>query len=77
MLQFSLCNNLLEVRETLHGFCSTKCTYWYYDVANWTKSTRGQRGDQPHQAMTENEIAWVTQHYLPKVQATSLELATA
>lgn len=64
---FALDGNILHVRETICSFRDTKVSHWYYDVENWQVSSHGRAGDLPDRAMTEDDIAWVKEHYLPKV----------
>lgn len=66
-LQFKLEGDILEVKETICGFHNTKVSFWYYDIANWMKSSHGKQGDRPDRQMTHDDISWVKRHYLPKV----------
>ncbi len=59
---------ILEVTEALMSFTRTKITHWYYDTRKWLKSSHGKPGDAPDRAMSEADIQWVKQYYLPKVQ---------
>jgi hypothetical protein len=59
---------ILEVKEVLMSFTKTQTQYWYYDTQKWLKSSHGKQGDTPDRGMTEADIQWVKQYYLPKVQ---------
>ena len=66
-LSFRLSGDVLEVVESLFSWSDTKTTYWYYDIANWTVSSFGRKGDKPDRPMTEGSKSWVRKYYLPKV----------
>lgn len=69
MLAYHLNNEtgVLEVTETTMSFTDTVKRYWYYDTRKWLKSSHGKKGDTPDRVMTEVEIKWVRDYYLPKV----------
>lgn len=60
--------NILEVKEAIHSFTTTKNTFWYYDIKNWFKSSTGKENDINHmREMTQSDIDWVKKYYIPKV----------
>lgn len=59
---------ILEVKEVLLSFTSTRTTFWYYDTQKWLKSSHGKAGDTPDRVMSAEDIQWVKQYYLPKLQ---------
>lgn len=72
MLKISLNKEtgVLAVREAQHSFRGTKRSYWYYDLQKRLKSSHGREGDTPDRPMSDADVAWVTMHYLPKVEPT-------
>lgn len=74
MLKFKLDSDtgILEVTEVLMSAVKTQTRYWYYDTRKWLKSSHGTHGDTPDRVMTEVDIQWVKQYYLPKVQAVEI-----
>lgn len=70
MLEFKLNEGtgVLEVTERLISFHGTRTTFWYYDTRNWTKSSMGKKDEVPTRKMTEEDIAWVTKHYLKRFE---------
>lgn len=71
-LAYKLTGDVLEVTETLIGWNDTKVTFWYYDVANWVKSSHGKANEVPTRPMSQGSIDWVKKYYLPKVQGGKL-----
>jgi len=68
MLSYNMVKpNILEVKETVHGFTETRTQYWYYDIQNWIKSSHGRKNDSPDRIMNESDIEWVKKYYLPKI----------
>ena len=67
MLTYKKTGNVLEVTETLMSFTSDSKSYWYYDVANWFKSSTGKINAPCDRKMSDADIAWVETYYLPKV----------
>ncbi|KVP65612.1 hypothetical protein WJ96_04395 [Burkholderia ubonensis] len=69
MLTFKMdASGLLEVTETIMSATTTKVAHWYFDTRNWLASGLGLKNETPKWPMREEEIQWVKQHYLPKVQ---------
>jgi hypothetical protein len=70
MLMFKMDSDtgILEVTEVLMSALKTQTRYWYYDTGKWLKSSHGKQGDTPDRIMTDADIQWVKQYYLPKVQ---------
>ncbi|KVP40017.1 hypothetical protein [Burkholderia ubonensis] len=70
MLTFKMdpTTGILEVKEVLMSFTTTQTRFWYYDTKKWLKSSHGKQGDTPDRVMTDSDIRWVKQYYLPKVQ---------
>lgn len=58
--------DILEVHEQSFSALRTKHTWWYFDVKNNLRSLRGLKDEKPDHAMTQDDIDWVTKHYLPK-----------
>lgn len=67
MLSYRLTDNILEVKENLHGWNESKYAYWYYDIVNWRQSSKGIENDQIDRDMLASSISWVKKYYLPKV----------
>lgn len=59
---------VMEVTQVTMSFSKTHVEYWYYDTQNWTRSLLGKKNDRPTQPMTDKEIEWAKQYYLPKAQ---------
>ena len=76
-LEFKLNGDILEVNEILMGWHDTKVSYWYYDIRNWMVSSFGRKGDKPDRHCTDESIAWVRKHYLPRVGIQNQPIATA
>ena len=71
MLAYKLEGDILEVKEALMSFTSTKVSYWYYDIKNWRKSSHGKANDPCDRVMSASDIAWVEKYYIPKVLNTA------
>lgn len=67
-LEFKLTGDVLEVKEVIYGWNDTRVSYWYYNINAWMRSVTGKKGAAIVQSMTDEEIAWVRQHYLSKVR---------
>jgi len=68
MLSYKLDGDILEVKETIHGFNNSKVTYFYYDIKNWKKSSTGKKDSKPDRDMIQADIDWVKKYYIPKVK---------
>lgn len=66
-LHIKLEGDILEVVESIHSFHNTRKTYWYYNVREWKRSITGYQNAVVETPMTDREIQWVKDHYLPKV----------
>lgn len=73
MLEITLNGSILTVVQSTFGFRKTQREYWYHDIQNWMVSSHGKEGDVPDRKMTDRDIAWVTQYYLPKVMKNPVE----
>ena len=60
--------NVIEVKEMLVSWHTTKTTYWYYDVERWLKTVLGEKNEIPSEIMTQREIDWCQRYYLPKLE---------
>lgn len=65
-LKISQDGDILCVVENILSFHDTQKTYWYYNVKEWTRSITGREGADALTPMTDREIEWVKEHYLPK-----------
>lgn len=75
-LDLTLNGDILEVKETLMGWTDTRISYWYYDIKKWLKSLNGRHGDKAILPMLDGDIAWVRNHYLPRVGIQNEPIAT-
>lgn len=66
-LSFKLEGDVLEIHQTIHTWNKTHHQFWYYNIRTWMVSSHGRKGDTPDRLMSESDIAWVKEHYLPKV----------
>lgn len=60
-------DNIIEVKEDIHGFHKTKTSYWYYDILNWKSSSTGKKDSPVDRVMTQSSIDWCKKYYIPKV----------
>lgn len=72
-LTYEMEGDVLHVTQTIHSFTDTQTQHWYYDTITWKVSGNGKLGDTCDRPMSEESIAWVREHYLPKL-GTSLKL---
>jgi hypothetical protein len=65
--------DVLEVEQAVMGFDKTEYTYFYTNLKDWTDLTNPMASRQRDpvivaRKLTEAEILWCTQHYLPKAK---------
>lgn len=75
MLDITMEDGIIHVKESILSFIDTKVSHFYYDLNKKTQSSLGRLGDRCDRPMSERDVEWVKRHYLPKAKPPAAEVA--